>query len=108
MSSESSDEIKGKGKTKENEPKRKATKEPVRSEPKRRRITDYEQSVLYEEEEEYRTGESATMGMIRVALEQPVLYEEEHYTVESATMGALEQSAPEEEIIESDNELEFF
>jgi hypothetical protein len=86
-SSESSDDVKGKGKAKE-EPKRKAVKESVRGKPKRRRLTDYEQSVLYEEEEEHRTGESARIGMIRGALEQS------------------KKSAPEEEYIESDNEFD--
>jgi len=83
VSSESSEDVKGKGKGKET--KRKVTKESARREPKRRRVTDYEQSVLYDEEEEHRTGESARTGMIRGALKQS------------------EKSAPE---VESDNEFD--
>jgi hypothetical protein len=61
------EEGKGKGKGKE-KPKRKARKESAGSKPKRRRMTDYDQSVMYSEEEEHRRGESATTGMIRGAL----------------------------------------
>src|SRR5277367_2798698 len=48
---------KAKGKAKES-----ATK------PKRRRITDYEESIMYSEGEEHQTGESARIGEIRGAI----------------------------------------
>ena len=54
-------EPKGKGKKKEKE----KTKE---SPPKRRRVTDYEESVIYLEETEHQTGESARIGEIREAI----------------------------------------
>ena len=65
-------EPKGKGKKKEKE----KTKE---SPPKRRRVTDYEESVIYLEETEHQTGESARIGEIREA----IIKEKEKETKES-------------------------
>jgi hypothetical protein len=42
-------------------------KESVRK-PKRRRLTDYEDSIMYSEGEEHQTGESARIGEIRGAI----------------------------------------
>jgi hypothetical protein len=86
-SSDFSEDEEEKGKAKEKEPKRKAAKEPVGGEPKRRKVTDYEQSILYDEEAEHYTGESARIGMIRGALKQS------------------KKSSPEAEHIESDDEF---
>jgi len=69
-SSKSFEKRKGKGKGKEKEPKRKITKEAIKSEPKRRRLTNYKQSVFYGEEEKHHIGESARIGIIQSALKQ--------------------------------------
>ena len=101
-SAESSEEIeqgKGKGKAKEGEskgkekekPKRKPEKESARSPPKRQRITDYEQSVMYSEEEEHRTGETATTGMIRGALQHRGALQQS-----SGSIGEIQQPESEE------------
>ena len=87
LSSEFSDNVKEKGKAKE-EPKRKVVKELIRDKPKRKRFTDYEQLVLYKEEEEYRTDESARISIIQGTLEQ------------------LKKLILEEEYIESDNKFD--
>jgi len=57
-SDEEKKQKKGKGKAKES----------ATAKPKRRRITDYEQSIMYSEGEEHQTGESATTGEIRGAI----------------------------------------
>ncbi len=102
-SAESSEEIeqgKGKGKAKEREskgkekekPKRKLEKESARSLSKRQRMTtDYEQSVMYPEEEEHRTGESATTGMIRGALQHRGALQQS-----SGSIGEIQQPESEE------------